>query len=151
MSAKKPNPVFGALSKLSSHDLQWVKENWNDKALAPYVLQRWLSGTTSARQIVVLNEIANRHVFGLSQHKELVLQLFAVSTDGQQYRYKWNRPAPQKFPNTVALITKAIGCSRQEALEHMTVLSDSDIMDMTMILGVQDDDVKKIRKELTTR
>lgn len=143
--------VLDAVSKKRN-----VLENLNDeeiKSIQPFVLMRWLSGSTDAKQVYFLNEFVNPYVFQLSKHKQLLCHLLTVCTPGKSQRYKWNPPISnvKAFPQISDMLSKYFNCKQSEAYEMITLLSDEDILNYASELGYQTEDVSKIRKELKSR
>ena len=120
------------------------------KAFQPFLVARWLSGTYNARQVFFLNEFVNMLVFSLANHKQLLWQLMTICTSGKPQRYVWNK-LPSKTttsrPVSAQVVAKHFGYSIQDAVEAMQCLTGNDVLDIADRLGIQSDDLAKIRKE----
>jgi len=148
--------IFQVLNKLSTKDRAYYKSLSEDeqKALAPLVVMRWLSGTRDARQILFLNELVNPFVFSMANHKELLVNLMTVSSSGRSQKYFWNKAKSKKSSgasNTVNVICDYFGYSTSEAADVLPLLSDEDVIQFAEELGVQPDTIKAIKKELKDR
>lgn len=148
--------IFKILERLSVKDRDFFTKMTDEdkKALQPLVLQRWMSGTSEARQIFFLNEIVNPLVFPLTKHKQLLLDLLEICGSGKTRKYFWNKAKNNKktsTPKTIELIKQYYGYSTLQAKDAMPLLTDDDIMNFAWYLGKQPDEIKLINKELKLR
>lgn len=154
MSTKKHKlDIFQVLNKLSVKDREFYSSlsEEEQKALAPLVVMRWLSGTRDARQIFFLNELVNPFVFSMANHKELLVDMMLISTSGRSQRYFWNKANSKKSsnaPKSVEVICDYFGYSTTEAVEVLPLFSAEDVLQLAEELGKQLDDIKTIKKEL---
>lgn len=148
--------IFKILERLSVKDRAFF-DNMSEedlKALQPLVLMRWLSGTSDARQIFFINEIANSMIFPLSKHKRLLLDLLMVCSSGKSKRYFWNKAKNNKktsMPLTIGVINQYFGYSTLEAMLALPNLKDEDILGYATYLGYQTTEIKALTKELKLR
>lgn len=148
--------IFKLLERLSVKDKAFFDNMTPEdlKALQPLVLMRWMSGTTDTRQIFFLNELTNTMVFPLTKHKQLLLNLLMISSSGKAKRYFWNKAKNNKktsTPHTIEVIKQYFGYSTIEAKEAMPLLNNEDILGYAAYLGLQDNTVKAVAKELKAR
>ena len=121
------------------------------KALQPYVLIQWLTGTDDERQIILLNMFANESMFALSGHKKLLWQLLTVCNSGSRQRYQWLKQAGKSSvsrPTCVALVQKVYGYGDRDANDALNILTVEDLIDMAFDLGMTGEEVTKIKKEM---
>ena len=121
------------------------------KAFAPLVVQRWMTGACSDTQLRMFANISNRFVFSLGKHPELLFKLFAACSLDESQRFKWVKGPQKKGKNRktcVQLLASELQCSCREADEYISLLTESDILDMAKSAGLQDDEIKKIKEEL---
>lgn len=145
--------VLGKLSKNNSTFYDSLSEE-EQKALQPLVVMRWLSGTSSARQVFFLNELVNPLIFEFIDHKKLLVQLMSLCTDGGFTRYKWKKTVSKKgssMPISVGVIKEYFKYNNTQAKEALPMLSADDVVDYAEQLGRQLDEIKTIKKELKTR
>jgi hypothetical protein len=120
------------------------------KAFQPFLATRWLSGTYSARQVFFLNEIVNQLTFSLAPHKNLLWKLLTICTSGKPQRYVWNK-LPSKVavsrPVSTKMVADYYGYSKRDAQDALECLSGNDVLDIAESLGVQAEDLSKVRKE----
>lgn len=125
------------------------------KEFQPLVLQRWLTGCNNARQLYFLNELVNPYVFTLGgKHKKLIYDLMTLCTTGKDYRYKYPKAKAKRtttMPKTVAVIKQAYGYNNSDANDAIPLLSDEDIISMAEQHGMQDGEIKELKKELKKR
>lgn len=152
---KRSLDIFELLSHISNKNAGYydaMPEN-EQKEFQPFVVMRWLTGTRDARQVYFLNEIVNRFAFDLGNHKALLYKLLCVATSGQPQRYKWMKPASRKGAGT--LITQVVkqyyGYNTQQATDVIGLLSDEDIIGYAEELGLQKEEVTKLKQELRKR
>lgn len=144
--------IFRVLKQADLKDIGFFEKLTDEekKAFQPFLVVRWLSGTYSARQIYFLNELVNSLVFSLPNHKQLLWQLITICTSGKTQRYVWNK-LPSKTsaarPVSTQIVAKHFGYSTRHANEALECMSGNDVLDLAEHLGVQSDDLAKIRKE----
>lgn len=153
---QKRADIFGFLSKVNNKDRTCYSSLPEEerKTLAPLVIQRWLTGTSDAQQIYLLNEIVNPLIFDLNKHPDLLFQLMVACSSGTRRRYAWKKAKSKKttsMPTTVHVVSELFGYSKAEALEVIPILSDNDILDIANEVGTQPDELKKLKKELKGR
>lgn len=150
---KKPLDIFKVLNHISQKDREFFKTLTEEelKAFQPFVIMRWLTGTSSARQLFFLNTLVNPFVFNLSEHKELLYYLMTICTNGKTQRYNWIK-GPTKKDKKLSTTTKVI-CdyykyNYMEAKSVLSLLSREDILSYAEQLGYQPEEITKIKKEL---
>lgn len=153
---KRSLNIFGLLSHINKKHIEYYDklEDNEKKEMQPFVVMRWLTGTKDARQIYFINELVNRFVFSLASHKSLLYKLMCVSSSGNTSRYHWKKPASRKGASlSVALqtIKQYYGYNTREAADALLILSDEAIINHAEELGLQKDDITKLKRELKTR
>lgn len=140
--------IFNILGRISKKDYNFSDEEM--KAIQPMVVMRWLSGTTNIRQVFFLNEFVNRYCFQFSNHKQLLLNLMTVTTDGKFQRYTWLKRVKQapKFPMITKIIKQYYNYNNRHALSVIHILTPDTIRQHAESLGYQKDDMKILEKEL---
>ena len=151
--------IFKVLDKLSRKNYRYYSSLTEEeqKAVAPLVIMRWLTGTTTKSgedQILALNERANPYIFSLQKHKELLMHLLASSCNGTSQRYSWKK-APVKKTANLPLATEVVkeyyNYNSLHAIEALPLLADSDIIEYAFELGKQPDFITKLKRELKKR
>jgi hypothetical protein len=144
--------IFRVLKQADLKNAEFYEKLTDDerKAFQPFLVARWLSGTYSARQIYFLNEIVNQLVFSLAGHKQLLWHLLTICTSGKPQRYVWNK-LPSKTLISRPVSTKTVAdyynYSTQKAAEALQCLSGNDVLAIAEAIGLQAEEVAKIRKE----
>ena len=122
------------------------------KEFSPLITMRWMAGTTSQQQIILLNEIINVAVFNLPEHKELMLKLMTVCSDGSQKRYAWNdykMAKGSKKKTAVDLIASHYNLSSKEAEDSLRLFTSEEILELGEMYGLQKDEMKLLKKEVS--
>lgn len=149
--SKYSTDIFSVLSAIDKKDFSFFEKlsEKEMKDISPFILMRWLSGTVEPAQIYLLNELVNSHVFSLQKHKELMIRLLMLCTDGKVKRYKWSKlKNTSNSPNCIGVIKEYFKYNNKEAKDALQLLSKQDILSYAEQLGRQDDELTKIRKEL---
>jgi hypothetical protein len=145
--------IFRVLNAANSKDVNFFRNLTEEeqKAFLPFLIVRWMSGTSDARQVYFINELMNSFTFSLQQHKELLWQLITICNSGRSQRYVWNK-LPAKSTPSHPIAAKAVmeyfGYSTRDANEALLVLSRDEVLEMAEELAFQPDEIAKIKKEL---
>lgn len=155
-TADKKADIFQVLGKINAHDVKYIEalSPEEHKQLHPFVLQRWLSGTSNASQIYLLNEVVNSRVFTLAHEHRMLVWYLLVAATCNKGRYQWIKPmsAAKSAPAlAIEVIQRFHGYSRREAVGALPALSNEDLLYMAGEVGMQSAEVKKLEKELKTR
>lgn len=152
MTAPRPLDIFHVLSQLDKKSVEYYDTltDGERKSIQPFVLIRWLSGTSDAAQVMMLNEVANPYLFSLQQHKKLMWELLSVCTSGKTRRYQWNKMtngSKSKRPISTEVVARYYHYSMTEAKDAVELLGIKGVLDLAEELGMQPDEIKKIQKE----
>jgi hypothetical protein len=144
--------IFRVLNALNERDINFFAKLTEEeqKAFQPFLVQRWMSGTSDARQVYFINALANPYVFTLPNHKQLLWYLLVVANSGKSQRYVWNKlPAGSTSPKPLStkIVAQYFNYSMKEAGEAVHALSKNDILNIAVDLGMQPDELSKIKKE----
>jgi len=147
--------LFELLQNLDEGNLTYYRELTPElrKQFSPFMAMQWLSCTKNNTQLILLNELVNRHIFTLHKHPELLYYLLTICTSGTKQFYKWKKPpsTATKFPISVAVIKEALEYSTSTAIASLAVLSVDDILEIAHDLGYQKDMVSKLKTELKNK
>lgn len=151
--SNKTLDIFRVLNNVDSKDASFLSSLSDEerKAFQPFLVQRWLSGTLSARQVYFLNEIVNPYVFSLPNHKLLLWQLMTLCTSGKPQRYTWHKlpgGGGTSKPVSTRVVADYLGYSTKDATQALLLLSRDDVLSYATELGRQSDDMAKIKKEI---
>lgn len=147
--------IFDVLNKIHSKDIAYFEGLDKDtlKKISPLVLMRWMSGVKCQNQIILLNEIVNPMIFNLQHHQMLLLYLLATCSTGAN-RSKWIKVSNKKkdsYPNSLEVVMSYYGYSKLKAIDTLPIIPNDVILELAYDLGYQEDDIKKLKKELKDR
>lgn len=154
MAKERSLDVFDLLSKIDRKDYE-IWDNLNEeqkKEFAPLVVMRWMAGCGDPVQLIFLNEIVNTSVFQLGDHKELLLKLLTVCSNGKSKRYSWINykvsNGSKKSKKVNELIATHYHMSLKEADEARPLFSEQEILELAEMHGLQKEEIAEIKKEL---
>lgn len=154
MAKERALDVFQLLAQIDRKNYE-VWDTLTDeqkKEFSPLVVMRWMAGTTDPVQIIFLNEIVNVSVFPLGDHKELLLKLLTVCSNGGTKRYSWINYKVSGGKKTgklsTALIANQYNMSIKEAEDARRLFSPEEIMELAEIHGLQKEEIADLKKEL---
>jgi len=143
--------LFKSLASLGKRDLDWYSSlsEEDKKSVHPFVIARWMVGTSDASQLIRFNEFVNPYLFPLGNEKELLFKLCAASATGKNVRYQWiKQPSGKKSPKIkVDVIEQFYDISTREALLYVPIVQDEDLLEMAEQLGWENDQIKKLKAE----
>ena len=144
--------IFDVLSQIDKKNIHFYENLPDDKkkAFSPFLAFRWLYGTPHDLQVVLLNQCLNpSYLTHCCKHPDLVYKLFTVTSVKAKTAYKW-RPKNQEtgFPLALDTIAKYYDISKRIAKLHLPTFSAEDIMNMGDYIGLQGDEMKKLKTEL---
>jgi hypothetical protein len=144
--------IFHLLGQIDKKDTMFYSKLTDEqrKAYSPLVSMRWMSGTRDARQIIFLNELVNRFVFNMGDHKELLYKLQCAASSGTPRRYNWMsaKTAGNKKNKGLEIVMQYYDYGVREAKSVMPLLGNEDILLMAEELGFQKEELAKLKKEL---
>lgn len=144
--------IFHLLGQIDKKDTQFYSKLTDEqrKAYSPLVTMRWTAGTTDERQIIFINELVNRFVFNLGNHKELLYKLQCAASSGISRRYSWMtaQSSSNKKIRGLGTVMAYYDYSVREAKSVMHLLSSDDIIGMAEELGYQKTELAQLKKEL---
>lgn len=144
--------IFEVLRQIDEKNKKYLTTLTSEElaTIQPSLLQRWLTGGASAKQIYFINEFVNPYVFPLYKHKQLLWNLCCIAADGKRTRYKWIKPPSRtttKKPTSIRVIKETYGYSDKDADAAIGCMTLDGILDLAEDLGYQPSDITTIRKE----
>ena len=154
MAKERALDIFQLLGKIDSKNYNlWNELNEEQqKEFSPLVTMRWMAGTDDPFQLIMLNEVVNPTVFNLPDHKELLLKLLTICSNGNQKRYSWvnyKLTSTKKSKKAVELISSYYGMSLKEANDSLRLFSPEEIQELGELHGLQKDELKDLKKEVS--
>lgn len=149
MADKNAFDLFQGLSALGRKDRDWFNNlsPEGQKAAAPFVMMRWMSGTSDSAQIVRLNTVANPYMFAGSADKSALFKLLATAATGKVGRVSWIKgPTTKAKRLSIDCISQYYDCSPREAATYK--VQPNDLIEMSEELGWDKEETAKLKKEL---
>lgn len=144
--------LFQGLSDLSKRDLRWYQNlsEEDQKSASPFVIARWMTGTSDQAQLVRLNTFVNPYMFSLGTEKGLLFSLLAAAATGKSKRYNWIKAPGAKTATKLRLevIKQHYDISTREALGYVDLIEAEDIMAMAEECGWDKEELAKLKKEV---
>jgi hypothetical protein len=141
--------LFAGLDKLTGGDLDWYDKlpPEGKKTAAPFVIMRWLCGTSDLAQLVRINTFVNPYIFSLGSDKALLFKLLAAATVHKPKRYYWLKaPGAKSSRLAIEVVKQYYGWSTREA--ELQKVDPTDLVLMAEELGWDDEQLKKLKKEM---
>jgi hypothetical protein len=149
MDSEKKITIFDILRLIDQKKFDAIEREEISKAFVPFLTNRWLTGTDDAAQIYIANEIANRYVFSLHKHKNLIWKLMCCTTSGTPQRYQYIKTQKSSASkDVIKLLAEYYNCSEKEAAKYAKQHSKEDLMEIATFLGRDKDEQTKLKKEL---
>lgn len=153
MAAERKLDIFRVLAAADAKNAKFYSQLTEDerKEFQPFVVARWMSGTSNTGQLLMINEFLNPYLFTLTGHKELLWQLLTICNAGKSQRYKWFKlPGKRESgrPNAIKAVREYFKYSTREAVDALDILKRSEVIEIAEQLGWQPDDIAKIRREI---
>ena len=149
MSAHKFN-IFDIMARIDNKEFNYYSNlpQSDQRAIAPLVLMRWLTGCKDEQQIVLLNEFVNTMVFNIHQHPDLLWRLMCACSSGRRSRYQWTKVEKKQSNMAIEVIKSYYNYSSREAASSIKLLSAEDILQCAIELGYETTKITKLKKEL---
>jgi len=144
--------LFEGLEKISAGDQQWYDRlsPEDKKAASPFVIARWMTGTSDQAQLIRLNTFVNPYVFSLGQDKALLFKLLSAAATGKTRRYQWIKAPTMKKATKLRLevIKEYYEVSSREAALYTANISADTILEMAEELGWDKEELAKLKREV---
>lgn len=153
MASEHKLDIFKVLNAANSKNQKFYQGLTEEerKAFAPSVTTRWMSGTSNAGQVMLINEFLNPYVFSLYKHPQLLWQLMTICNIGKSQKYTWNKLPGKKIssnPNAQKAVMQYYGYSSREAANALQLMDREDILAIVADLGWQPEEIAKIKREV---
>lgn len=153
MATERKLDIFRVLGQADSKHAEFYEKLTDEerKELQPFLVSRWLTGTSDPLQIVLINEFVNPYAFSLTKHKQLLWQLITVANSGRKQRYQWLKlPSKRESgkPNALRVVKEYYTYSTKDAIDALDILTRDQVLEMAEDLGWQPDDIAKVKREL---
>lgn len=148
MADRSSFDLFAGLAALGSKNREWYDSlsPEGQKAAAPFVMMRWMTGTSDEAQIVRLNTCVNPYIFSGTADKSALFKLLAAAATGRSKRFSWIKgPGTKKKNSSLEVIKAYYDCSTREA-ETYNIASE-DLIQMAEELGLDKEEIVKLKKE----
>jgi hypothetical protein len=142
--------IFEVFKNINTHNITFFDTltDKEQKAFAPYAIQRWLISTPNLSQLMLLNEIPNKYLNSqLSKHPSLIYKLLLVCGIGKTPQYQYTPPKTKSSKSSliIQVIKEYYQVSSKKAEDYATLLSIDDVKDLAHLLGYAASDISKIK------
>jgi hypothetical protein len=161
MAKEKKIDIFAVMRMLDAGNKN-IYANFTDKeslkeldSFIGFLALRWMSVAEGDKNdaafcLEAINEIANQNYFKLSDHHELQAKLLAIAGARKRIRHGWISPPKKK--NSV-LATRVViemypHLKDDEVSLWISECGKDAVVDLARRIGWQEDEVKKLEKEL---
>jgi hypothetical protein len=143
--------LFAFLGQLNAGKLTAYEDLSEEaqKAASPFVISRWLVGTSDPGQIIRMNAFVNPYVFPLGAEKNLLFKLMAASCTGPK-RVSYMKPPGSTSKNpklAVEVVMKVYDCSSREANHLLGLMSADDVLQCAEQAGLDKAEMTKLKAE----
>jgi len=146
--------IFKVLGELSGGDHMVYRRLSDDekKGFSALVIMRWMTGTSDERQIMALNMFANKMIFPLAKHPELLAMLLASCSSKVARRYQWLGIKSSKKKNLARqAVQEYLDYSSLEMRKLTELPAPEEIIEMAEACGWQKEEMTKLKKELADK
>lgn len=145
--------LFASLGEIGKkRNQQWYTNlsEEDQKTAHPFVIGRWLTGTSDPAQIVRINTFVNPYLFSMGKDKDLLFKLLAASCTGSTARYRWIKGPASASSTAMAAQVMAdyYEVTTREAVRYLDNTSHDTIIEMAEELGWDKEAMTKLKKEL---
>lgn len=140
--------LFQGLAALGGKDYEWYDKlsPEGQKAAAPFVMMRWMCGTSDESQIIRINTHVNPYVFSPSMNKSALFKSLAAAATGRNKRYSWIKGPTTKSRKLSTEVTMAYyECSPRECADYK--IDAQSLIEMAEELGWDKEQIAKLKKE----
>lgn len=145
--------LFEGLANLGKKNYNWYSglSDAGKKSASPFVMARWMTGTSDQAQLVRINTFVNPYLFQLGAEKDLLFKLLAASATGRNVRYNWIKAPGAKtaVKLKIEVIKQFYDISTREANMYLKNIDEDDIMEMADQLGWEKADITALKKEFS--
>lgn len=144
--------IFTILGHLNNRDATFFTDGdeAERKGIAPIVLMRWMTGTSDALQVIQVNASINKYAFTLYKHPDLLMKMLASCGPNKFRKYGWLKFEGGKHSikqATFELFHKVYGYSISDYKDIEDLLTLSNITDLALDCGYQQDQINTLLKE----
>lgn len=143
--------IFNCLSQINKKNIHFYDNlpEENKKGFLPLIVMRWLYRSPHELQVILLNQIVNPYIFSLGKHPRLIYKLMTTTAVQANTNYIWKSKKQEiNLPMTLGIIAKFYNISKREAKLHLDSFTSEDIFSMGEDIGMQIEDLKKLKQEL---
>lgn len=140
--------IFTVLKNLNNKNIKYYDTLSPDlqKAAAPLVIMRWLSGTSDREQILRINEMVNPYMFSLNPR--MLFKLMAISATGRVSSCSWVGGKKTTNSNVITLLSKYFECSKMEAKGYLSIYTNDELLVFAEEMGYTEKQSKELMQEL---
>lgn len=141
--------LFDQIKQIEKQEIDFYdKLNEEEKkTVSHFMLMKWLSYCSDAKQILHMNSLVNSKVFSLYNHKGILSKLLVSACSGKHH-YQWLKRDSKKSSLVLKMIGDAHNCSQRSAEEILETYSKEELLELCGEMHYDKADSDKIKKEI---
>jgi hypothetical protein len=141
--------LFEQIKEVEKQNLSFYDDlpDEHKNSVSHFMLFKWMSYTSDAKQVLHMNALVNTKLFSLSKHKGLLYKLLIAASHGKHH-YKWLKRDLKKNSLVLRMISDAHNVGQREAEEILDLYSKEELLELCGEMNYDKTDADKVKKEI---
>jgi hypothetical protein len=119
------------------------------KQISPFMLNKWMGGSSHPLEVLLVNETVNKYLFELYKHPDLLYKLCCTAVAEDYSKFSFIKTKSIKNSSiAVEVISEYFQCNTNSASLFLKSTSIESLIEMANSLGYDAESIKKLKKEL---